>query len=247
MKGIHMPRKKANGHRGHGEGSVTQRKDGRYQVYITLENGKRKYYYTKTKKEALEILRKAQMSNKGNISNWAATNIESFLQEWLKTHKQSIRPRSYERYEEYVRLHLIPTLGKITLQKLTPQHLDKLYAQKLESGLARRTVAALHGMLHTALEKAVRLGLLSRNVCKMVSPPRPVHKEMKLLTIEQVRKLLKEAKGHPMEALFVLAVPTGMRRGELFGLKWQDIDFDKGALSVRRRCENAYRWRICGS
>jgi len=68
----------------------------------------------------------------------------------------------------------------------------------------------------------------------MVSPPRPVHKEMKLLTIEQVRKLLKEAKGHPMEALFVLAVTTGMRRGELFGLKWQDIDFDKGALSVRR-------------
>ncbi|HEY4385269.1 MAG TPA: site-specific integrase [Ktedonobacteraceae bacterium] len=89
-------------------------------------------------------------------------------------------------------------------------------------------------MLHTALEKAIRLGLISRNVCKMVSPPRPVHKEMKLLTIEQVRKLLEAAKDHPMEALFVMAVTTGMRRGELFGLKWQDIDFDKGVLSVRR-------------
>ena len=133
-----------------------------------------------------------------------------------------------------MRLHLVPTLGKVKLQKLTAQHLDRLYTQKLEEGLHPTTVTAIHNMLHTALDKAIRLGFLARNVCELVSPPRVVHKEIKPLTLEQIYKLLEAAKGHPLEALFLLAVTTGMRRGELFGLKWQDIDLAKGELHVRR-------------
>ncbi len=229
-----MPRQKSS-HRGHGEGTITLRKDGRYAVGITLENGKRKFYYAKSKKEALELLRKVQQEQQqGTLVDGPQQTLEQFLPEWLRTHKQSIRPRSYERYEAIIRLHLIPTLGKVKLQKLTAQHLDRLYTQKLEEGLHPTTVAAIHNMLHTALDKAIRLGLLGRNVCELVSPPRIVHKEIKPLTLEQIYKLLDAAKGHPMEALFVLAVTTGMRRGELFGLKWQDIDFAKGVLHVRR-------------
>jgi integrase len=89
-------------------------------------------------------------------------------------------------------------------------------------------------MLHTALEKAVRLSLVSRNVCDLVSPPRKIQKEIKPLSPEQVLQFLRAAKGHPQETLFILALTTGMRRGELLGLKWQDIDFAKSILQVRR-------------
>jgi integrase len=229
-----MPRQKSS-HRGHGEGTITLRKDGRYAVGISLENGKRKFYYAKSKKEALELLRRVQQEQQqGTLVEGPQQTLGQFLPDWLKTHKQSIRPRSYERYEAIIRLHLVPTLGKIKLQKLTPQQLDRLYTQKLEEGLHPTTVTAIHNMLHTALDKAMRLGLLARNVCELVSPPRVVHKEMKPLTLEQIHALLAAAKGHSLEALFVLAVTTGMRRSELFGLKWQDIDFSKGLLQVRR-------------
>src|SRR5207253_404330 len=96
------------------------------------------------------------------------------------------------------------------------------------------TVSAIHEMLHKALDDAIKMGLIARNVCEVVSPPRKQHKEIHPLTAEQSRKLLDAAKGHPQEALFVLALATGMRRGELLGLKWQDIDFTGGVLHVRR-------------
>lgn len=159
--------------------------------------------------------------------------VAQYLGEWLKVHKQVIRPRTYERYEAIIRLHLVPTLGKLSLQKLTAQHLQRLYAQKLESGLSSTTVSAIHNMLHTALDNAIKVGVLTRNVCEMVSPPRKVHKEMRPLTLEQVRKLLDAARGHPQEALFILALATCMRRGELLGLKWQDINLDSGQPSSR--------------
>jgi len=125
-------------------------------------------------------------------------------------------------------------LGKLPLQKLTGQHLQRLYAEKLDSGLSSTTVSAIHSMLHTALDNAIKLGILTRNACEAVSPPRKVHKEMKPLHPEQVRQLLEVAKGHPQETLFILALATGMRRGELLGLKWQDINFERSVLQVQR-------------
>ncbi|GCE18661.1 tyrosine-type recombinase/integrase [Dictyobacter kobayashii] len=230
-----MVEKKSGGHRGHGEGSISLRKDGRYEIRVTLEDGTRKRVYAKNKKEANEKLRQLQQElHQGTIINGPQQTLEQYLKEWLETHKQTIRPRSWERYEAIVRLHLVPTLGKLPLQKITPQHLDRLYRQKLESGLKPKSVAAIHGMLHTALDKAVRLGLVSRNVCKMVSPPRVVRKEITPLSAEQARKLLEAAKGHPQEVLFILALSTGMRRGELLGLKWKNVDLVSGVLRIRQ-------------
>ncbi len=171
---------------------------------------------------------------KGMLIVSTQQTVAEYLEYWLKVHKQNIRPRSQERYKEIVRLHLVPTIGKVKLDKLTAQHLDRLYTSKLESGLSATTVAAIHNFLHTALDGAVRREMLSRNVCDLVSPPRKVHKEIKPLNPEQIRKLLDAAKGHPNEALFMLALATGMRRGELLGLKWQDIDFNQGILQVQR-------------
>ncbi len=224
------------GKRGNGEGSVYRRKgDGKWVASLTLEGGKRKVFYAKTRTEVKEKLQEAQEKlGKGLLVLGPEQTLGEYLGEWLRARKQAIRPRSSERYEAIIRLHLVPTLGKVKLQKLTAQHLRRLYTQKSEQGLSSTTVAAIHCMLHKALDDAMREGSVVRNVCDMVSPPRKSHKEVSPLTLEQALQLLKAAHGHTNEALFVLALTTGMRRGELLGLKWQDIDFRTGRLQVRR-------------
>lgn len=222
--------------RGHGEGTIYQRNDGRWTAMITLENRKRKTFYGKTRKEVQEKLKIAlREQQQGTLVTAPQQTVKQFLEDWLEnTHKQNIRPRSHERYEQIIRLHIIPRLGKVQLQNLSPQQLNKLYADKLKEGLSAITVNAIHGLLHRALEDAVRWDLLSRNVCDRISPPRKVHREIEPLSVEQIHQLLEAARGHPQEALFILALNTGMRRGELLGLKWRDISFTDGTLQVRR-------------
>jgi integrase len=161
--------------------------------------------------------------------------VEEFLVRWLEdSQKQSVRPRTYERYEEVVRLHIVPMLGKYQLQKLSPEHVQSLYARKLEAGFSETTVHHIHNVLHKALKTAMKWGLVSRNACELVDAPRKARFEGRALTVEQARRLLAVARGHRMEALFYLELATGMRRGEIMGLKWQDINFEKGLLRVQR-------------
>src|SRR5579875_509904 len=219
------------------EGTIYRRKkDGLYCASITLADGKRKYFYSKKRQEVYEKLHEAlREQQQGTLITAPQQTLSQYLSYWLENNvKGSIRPRSYERYEAIVRLHLAPLLGKVKLQALTPQHVQSLKSKKLKEGLSPTTVSAIQGVLHKALSDAVKMGLIARNVCDAVSPPREQHKEIHPLTADQARKLLEAAKGHPQEALFVLALATGMRRGELLGLKWQDINFAEGTLQVRR-------------
>ncbi len=213
------------GKRGNSEGSIYRHNEKYWAASITLENGKRKYFYGKTRKEVQEKLRVALNEQKqGTLVTAPQQTVEQFLKQWLETCKPSVRIRTYERYETFVRLHVVPVIGHIQLQKLTAQHIQALYAKKLEEKLSPTTVNVLHAMLHKAFDDAVRWGLIARNVCDLVSPPRRAHYEIKPLTMEQAQQLMAAAKGHNMEALFVLALTTGMRRGEILALKWQDIN-----------------------
>ena len=149
--------------RGHGDGSIYQRQDGRWAASISLEGGKRKTFYGRTRKEVQEQLKKAQHEQlQGTLVTTPQQKVEQFLTHWLEdTHKQSIRIRTYERYEEIVRLHLIPGVGHHQLQKLTPQHLQAFYKQKLEEGLSSTTVASFHNLntlikLYVSLQPAFR-------------------------------------------------------------------------------------------
>src|SRR6266567_569746 len=223
--------------RGNGEGSIYRRNDGRWVGEMTIEGRRRKFVYGKTRKEVQEKLQTALQELQQGIvlTGTARQTLEQFLTDWLEnSQKQSVRARTYERYEEIVRLHVVPVLGRHRLQKLSAQHLQSFYTKKLNEGLAATTVGCFHNVLHKALDTAVKWNLISRNVCDLVSPPRRKRFEFQPLTVEQVYQLLDAARGHYMEALFKLALATGMRRGELLGLKWQDIDFAKGALQVRR-------------
>ncbi len=222
--------------RGHGEGSIYQRKDGRWAADISLEDGKRKTFYGKTRKEVQAQLKTAlHQQQEGMLVVAPQQKVGSFLTQWLEdVHKYTVRPRTYEKYESMLRLHLVPGIGHLQLQKLAPQHLQRFYAKKLEEGLSPTSVIGLHKVLHLALEKAVRWNLVPRNVCEVVDPPRQVRYEFHPLNEEQIQQFLKAAAGHRLEALFVLSLASGMRKAELMALKWQDINFSAGTLQVRR-------------
>ncbi|MEO7020565.1 MAG: tyrosine-type recombinase/integrase [Ktedonobacteraceae bacterium] len=229
-------RSKKSGRRGNGEGTIYERQNGTYAATFTTAEGKRKTLYAKTQKEAREKLRKALYEVQQNTFIAAPQQtLVQFLTDWLEnTQKQSIRPRTYERYEEILRLHILPVLGRHKLQSLSAQHVQAFYAKKLQDGLSGSTVIGFHSLLHKALDTAVKWNLIARNVCDAVTPPREQQFEVTALTLEQIQKLLEVVKGHRLEALFKLALATGMRRGEIMGLKWQDIDLVKETLQVRR-------------
>jgi integrase len=223
--------------RGNGEGSIYRRKNGTWEAKITLEDGRRKSIYGKTRKEVQEKLKIAlREQQQGTLVTAPQQKLEQFLYNWLDTQKHRVRPRTYERYEEIVRLHIIPELGHHYVQKLTAQQIEAFYAKKIREGYKPVTVASFHVVLHKAFATAVRWNLVARNVCDLVTPPRGEAVEVQPLSLEQIRKLLAVAvtRGYPMEGLLTLALATGMRRGELLGLKWQDIDFATSTLHVRR-------------
>src|SRR5207249_703729 len=204
------------GKRGNGEGSIYQRKeDGKWVGSITLENRKRKVFYGKTRKEVQDKLVVAlREQQQGALVATSKQTVAHFLTDWLETtQKQSVRPRTYERYEEIVRLHIVPVLGRHELQKLSVQQVQAFYAKKLDEGFSPTTVAQCHMVLHKALNTAVKWNLVPRNVSELASPPRGKRFEIQPLTLEQVQKLLSVVEGHSMEALFKLALATGMRRG----------------------------------
>ena len=226
------------GKRGHGEGTISQRKDGRWQAQITLEGGqrKRKTFYGKTRKEVQEKLRTALNEQKqGTLATGPQQTLETYLMMWVEeVYKPTVKPSTYMQYRWSIRAHLIPAFGKITLQKLTPEKVQALYAQKLEEGMAPSSIGVLHAVLHRALETAVKWNLVPRNVSSLVSLPRIERHEMQVLDMEQSRKLVEAAKGNRVETILVLAITTGARHGELLALHWDDVDLEQGVIYIRR-------------
>jgi integrase len=223
--------------RKHGEGSLFRRKDGRWQASFTPANSNgRKYVYGKTKGEALEKLRQAQEEDrKGILATGPRQKLGEYLPQWLENvYKPTVRRSSYEQHRYMSEGHIIPSLGAIYLHQLTPQHLQAFYARKLQEGLKPRSIAVLHAIIHSALENAVKWNLVSRNVASLVSKPRVERYEVHPLTPTQAQVLINAAKETSLEALLTLAVTTGMRRGELLGLHWEDVDLRSGFLHVRR-------------
>jgi integrase len=222
------------GKRGNNEGSIARRFDGLWEARITLAGGKRKSLYAKTRQEAARKLAEAiRDKDKGLPIATDRQTVEQYMQSWMEVMRAKIRPRTWKRYEQHLRVHILPTLGSIILTKLTAQHLQSLYATKLAEGLSQTTVRHMHMLLHKALDAAVRLEVVQRNVSDLVDPPSMAHPEMGVLSPEQARMLLTAAVGERFEALYVLAVTTGLRLGELLALQWDAIDLEHNSLQVR--------------
>jgi integrase len=150
---------------------VFHRKDGYWVAQIELEDGKRKQYYLKTQKEAVELLRKAQREvEQGTIITAPHQTVEQYLTYWLEeVHKPTIRVSTYVKYRKLIHTYIIPSLGRLRLDKLTPQQVKSLYNQKEHDGLSAKTITAIHGVLHEALDNAVRWHIVTRNVCDVVN------------------------------------------------------------------------------
>src|SRR5262249_10221828 len=151
--------------RGNSEGSITRRPDGRWEARITLEGGKRKSFYAKTRQEAARRLAEALRDrDRGLPIVGERQTLAQFLASWLHIVKPTLAPRTWRWYEEIVRVHLSPALGQLALSKVTPQQVQSFYAIKLDAGLSTTTVHHIHATLHRALESAVSLDLVARNV-----------------------------------------------------------------------------------
>jgi integrase len=212
----------------------------RYTVQ-TATGAKRKALYGKTRGEVSEKLTKAMADRDGGLVFDAdGVRVGEYLGRWLvDSVRDTVRPTTYERYEQIVRTHIRPVLGSAKLKDITPAHARGLYREKLEAGLSPRTVQYIHVTLHKALKQAVQDGLIPRNATEAVKAPQVRREEMHPLSVGQTRALLEAAREERLEALYVLAVHTGLRQGELLGLKWEDADFEAGTLQVRRSLATA--------
>lgn len=226
--------------RGNGEGTIHRRKYGgwcaQYTVY-TAEGRRRKTLYGKTRGEVGRKLASALSDRESGLTFDAGSLVlVDYLDRWLEDSvRDSVKQRTFENYAYVVRLHLAPTLGHLKLKALSPAHVQGLYRSKLNSGLSRRTVQLIHTTLHKALKQAVRWGLVPRNVTEAVTSPRPTKKEIHPLTPKEARTLLDAAEGERFEALYVLAITAGLRRGELLGLRWTNVDLERGYVQVRQQ------------
>ena len=229
-----MSRKRDNG-----EGSITKRKDGRWMARYTVHTAKgpkRKHIYGKTRKETADKLAKVLSDRvEGIVYDDENMTVGEDLDAWLKgSVRGSIRQSTYDRDTYLVENHVKPALGRIKLKNLSSAHVQGFYRDRLDSGLSASTVHKIHTVLHKALARAVAWQMVPRNATDAVEPPRPAPREMRPLSPVEARKLLDTAQGDRLEALYVLAVHTGMRQGELLALKWQDVDMENATLSVRR-------------
>ena len=226
--------------RGRGEGSIYRRKDGSWVAQYTVGD-KRRYIYGKTRKDVAARLSKAIAErDSGTVYDSENLKVADYLDRWLDSIRDTLRQRTWVRHEEVTRLHVKPTIGGTKLDKLNALQVQSMYCQKLDSGLSPRTVQIIHATLYKALKQAVRWSLLPRNVCEVVVPPRVPKSEIKPLDARQAKKLLDTARDTQpgFYALYVLAVATGMRSGEILGLQWRDVDLGAGTLQVRRTVFN---------
>ena len=225
--------------RGRNEGSVFQRADGRWCAQLDLgwRGGRRarKYIYGDTAAEVQRALLKARADHSQGLPVAPGRQtVEQFLRDWLENSvKPSVRPTTYRSYEQTVRNHLIPELGRLPLSKLEPQNVRVMLNRRLaDGGLSARSVAYLRVVLRAALNQARKWNLVARNVAEVVDPPRCERFRIEPLTPDQASTLLETAKGDRLEALYAVAMACGLRMGEILGLRWQDIDLEHGRMTV---------------
>lgn len=240
-----MPVKKRR--RDAGSGTIRLRKDGmwegRYTVGYHPETGKQltRSVYAKTKREVRDKLNKTLSEIKeGTYIEPTNLTVGEWLDLWLKEYKINLRPETKSSYEMHIRVHLKPDLGKIRLNKLTTHQIQHLYNKLInERGLSPKTVKNVHGALHAALEQAKINGYLRVNPSEGTTLPKIEKVEVQTMDTDDVSTFLKAIKGDPYELPLFVDLFTGLRQGELLGLTWDCVDFEKGTLLINKQHNRA--------
>lgn len=230
---------RVKGRRPAGDGGVYKTADGRWRGVVDLgwdEGGRRRKYVSgATQAEVLERLRRAQREAEVGVTADDRLTVGAFLDRWVSTNLPgNVSGTTLDDYGHTVRLHLTPALGRKRLARLTVADVDEVWADKRKAGYKPNSVRIMRAVLRRALGQAEREGLLSRNVAALSAPPRVSQPEGRALSVKQAKQLLEAAQGHRLEAAFLLLLSYGLRRGELLGLAWADLDRERRTLEVRR-------------
>jgi len=236
--------------RANGEGSVYPRKNKKGKIISyrasywaqTASGPIRRYVSGKTKTEALLALRKATAErDSGLVFEVENITLAEYLDRWLNgpVKTKNLKPITYEQYQRQVRVHIVPSLGQVKLRSLNPELVQDLYDSKIAAGLKPASVRYIHTVLHNALEHAHKRRLIPENVASKTDPPKVRPPEIQPLDAEQTRKLLDAAHTEPQGSLYVVAVTSGLRIGELLALRWTDVDLEQGVMRVSRTLSRA--------
>ena len=199
----------------------------------TMPRGKRRFFYAKTRTEVAAKLTSAIAAiEAGRPLPRERETVGAYLDRWLEGIEGTVRGTTLADYRFTIHAYFPSELRRVRLVQLRADHVQAIYSQLRAAGRSPATVRRLHVVLHRALGQAERWGLVVRNPAALVDAPRSPHFQFQVLTAVQARRLLLAAQGDPLEALYVLAVTTGMRRGEVLALHWADVDLDRCQLAV---------------
>lgn len=232
-------RRKADGY------SISKRTDGRWEARITIGynesgNPRRKSFYGETRLSVLEQVQayKQKVDSGAIVARGREMLLGFWLDDWLLTYiKPHREPKTYRYYEAFVRIHIKPALGKVQVRKLSPQAIQKLMNEKSEEGLSGNFVKGLRSTLRSALTQAWKIGLIEHNPAARVNCPKIEHKDPQFLAPGAVRQFLDAAENSSMASLFQFALVTGLRIGEVSGLRWVDVDFAKRTVAINHQLQ----------
>lgn len=238
-----------------GQGNIRQRtktgKNGVEYTYwegrvtISLKDGRTEKHYVsgKTQHEVLEKMQKARVeATEGSYVEPSKITVSQWLDTWLQTYLNDVKPRTVEAYTLSIQKRIKPALGDMQLQKLDAPAVQRFYnglskPHDGKSGLSAKTIHCVHGVLHSALKKAVEIGYLRTNPTEACTLPRKECKEIKPLDTDDVSCFLKAIRGNPYEDVFIVTVFTGLRQGEALGLTWDAVNFERGTIRINKQLQ----------
>lgn len=220
--------------------AVSDKKDGASWYYILdrVENGKRK----QTKKRGFKTKREAEKAyveaknelNKGTYIEPSRLLYSTYLEEWMRNRKSNLGKQTFEVNMGFIKCHILPSLGNVILSNIRPATIQSFITELVEKGLAPSTVKRIYSIVNCSLNNAEKLQIVSKNYASLVEKPKLQQKELQVWDVQTVQKFLETAKESRYYIVFHLAIMTGMRQGEILGLRWIDIDFDNKLISIRQ-------------
>jgi integrase len=237
-----------------GASSIYQGRDGAWHGRVTMgvrDDGRpdRRHVRARTRAEVTRKVRELEKQREsGHVAHAGRPwTVEQWLTHWVDTiAAPAVRFKTLEGYRTAVHRHLIPGLGAHRLDRIRPEHFEKLYMGMQAAGLSPATAHQVHRAARTALNEAVRRGHITRNPVQLAKPPRLAEPEVEPLSVDEVRQLLAAALARRNGTRFAVALALGLRKGEALGLQWRDIDLDAGTLIVRRAIQRRPWQHGCG-
>lgn len=246
----------------HGVGTIRQRSNGSWEARYTIGRdagtGKQiqKSVYGKTQAEVRKKLSQITAAlDEGVYTEPTKLTVSAWLDIWVKDFLGSVKDTTVRSYKDNIRLHIKPAIGAISIQSLNAHTIQGFYnglatgkeangkSQNSKKGLSAKSIKNIHGILHRALKQAVLLGYIKSNPSEACTLPKVIKKEMKILTEDEIPTFLNALKDHKNGDMFLIYLLTGMRRGELLGLAWKNVDFENETILIQKQMQ---RERVAG-